>query len=308
MAQVGVLRPGFAQVRVMDLDAAVAHYRDRIGLDVVGDIAGDKVHLHAPDEFDRHSIILRKADSPGVDVVGFKVAADEDLDAFRVRLEAMGVTTSEISAGEDPGVGRRIRFETPSGHTIDLYAQMELSDNGPMIRNPDVWKTEPRGMRPIRFDHCFLNGGNVADTVKIFTDALDFEITEKLVDESANQPLAVFLSCGNKAHDLAIGSFPENGKLHHISFLLESWADIGNAADIISRYDISLDIGPTRHGITRGQTIYFFDPSGNRNETFAGGYHYYPDNPTRVWSADEAGKAIFYYEKQLNDRFMNVST
>jgi len=26
--------------------------------------------------------------------------------------------------------------------------------------------------------------------------------------------------------------------------------------------------GPTRHGITRGQTIYFFDPSGNRNESF----------------------------------------
>jgi len=27
-----------------------------------------------------------------------------------------------------------------------------------------------------------------------------------------------------------------------------------------------------------------------------------------VWSADEAGKAIFYYERQLNDRFMAVNT
>jgi catechol 2,3-dioxygenase len=27
---------------------------------------------------------------------------------------------------------------------------------------------------------------------------------------------------------------------------------------------------PARHGITRGTTIYFFDPAGNRNEVFAG--------------------------------------
>src|SRR3546814_16870765 len=80
------------------------------------------------------------------------------------------------------------------------------------------------------------------------------------------------------------------------------------SSDLIRRYEISLDIGPTRHGITRGQTIYFFDPSGNRNETFSGGYSYYPDNPRRTWQAENAGKAIFYYEKVLTDRFMTVNT
>ena len=82
----------------------------------------------------------------------------------------------------------------------------------------------------------------------------------------------------------------------------------GGAADLIGRYDIALDIGPTRHGITRGQTIYFFDPSGNRNEVFSGGYTYYPDNPTRGWDADHIGKAIFYYERALNERFLGVVT
>ncbi len=55
-------------------------------------------------------------------------------------------------------------------------------------------------------------------------------------------------------------------------------------------------------------TVYFFDPSGNRNEVFAGGYQYYPDHPTRVWSEDQIGKSVFYYERELNDRFMNVVT
>ena len=185
---------------------------------------------------------------------------------------------------------------------------MELSQTGPAISDPDVWVVEPRGMRVTRFDHCALNGVDIAASAKILVDALDFSITEELVDEASGGRMAIFLSCSNKAHDVAFLGAPEDGKIHHTSFNLESWHDVGHAADIISRYDISLDIGPTRHGITRGQTIYFFDPSGNRNETFSGGYFYYPDNPRRTWKAENAGKAVFYYEKALNDRFMTVNT
>ncbi|HEY0253335.1 MAG TPA: VOC family protein, partial [Kofleriaceae bacterium] len=87
-----------------------------------------------------------------------------------------------------------------------------------------------------------------------------------------------------------------------------SWHDVGHAADLIVKHDMPLDIGPTRHGITRGQTIYFFDPSGNRNEVFSGGYTYYPDSPTRVWAAENIGKAIFYYDRVLNERFLSVVT
>ena len=81
-----------------------------------------------------------------------------------------------------------------------------------------------------------------------------------------------------------------------------------DAADIISKKDVSLDIGPTRHGITRGATIYFFDPSGNRNEVFSGGYIAYPDKPTITWTDEELGRAIFYHDRKLNDAFLSVLT
>ena len=48
-------------------------------------------------------------------------------------------------------------------------------------------------------------------------------------------------------------------------------------------HEVPVDVTPTRHGITRGQTVYFFDPSGNRNEAFAGGYMAFPDMPTITW-------------------------
>ena len=52
----------------------------------------------------------------------------------------------------------------------------------------------------------------------------------------------------------------------------------------------------------------FFDPSGNRNELFSGGIIFYPNNPKRIWSVDKIGKTIFYYQRELNKRFMKVVT
>ena len=72
--------------------------------------------------------------------------------------------------------------------------------------------------------------------------------------------------------------------------------------------DVSVDIGPTQHGITRGETIYFFDPAGNRNEVFAGGYFSYPDRPTNIWTPDQLAKGIFYVQPELNERFTTVFT
>ncbi len=163
-------------------------------------------------------------------------------------------------------------------------------------------------VRVLSFDHCLLYGPDIPATVDFFTDVLDFSLTEKVVVPDGGPTIAAFLTCTNKAHEVAFVDHEKPGMFHHASFLLDSWHDVGYAADVIARYDISRDIGPTRHGITMGQTIYFFDPSGNRNEVFCGGHRFYPDHPIRVWTADQLGKGIFYYEKELNDRFLGVVT
>ena len=90
MALKGVLRPGYIQIRVTDLDAALKHYVDRVGLHKVSHEPDGRVYLRAWDEFDRHSILLRPADMPGMDYAGFKVASEADLvksDAIDVVLE-----------------------------------------------------------------------------------------------------------------------------------------------------------------------------------------------------------------------------
>jgi len=307
MALTGVLRPGYIQIRVIDIDAALTHYVDRLGLHEVSREADGRIYLRAWDEFDRHSVILRPADMAGMDFVGFKVASESELDTLSQRIREAGTKIEEIPAGEQPGVGRRLHFVVPTGHRIELFAGMALAENGPMTRNPELWREEPHGMRVTRFDHCNLHGPNIDATVRFFTEVLDFSLSEAAQTPDGSIA-AAFLSCSNKAHDIAFIRRDEPGKFHHAAFWLDSWYDVGQAADIVARYDIPLDIGPTRHGITRGQTIYFFDPSGNRNEVFSGGYIYYPDNPQRLWTVDKLGKAVFYYQRELNERFMRVVT
>jgi catechol 2,3-dioxygenase len=119
--------------------------------------------------------------------------------------------------------------------------------------------------------------------------------------------LGSWMFCTNTPHDIAFIKGP-NGKLHHFAYALTDWSEIKRAGILFAMDDVSVDVGPTQHGITRGETIYFFDPSGNRNEVFSGGYMTYPDFPSITWTADQLAKGIFYIGRELNDRFTSVLT
>jgi catechol 2,3-dioxygenase len=310
MAVKGVLRLGEVAIRVMDMDAALRHYDERLGLHrVMRDDAG-RVYLKAWDEHDHHSIVLREADRPGCDYFAFKVADDAALTDFERRIRARGVEVKRIAAGVYPRSGRRLEFVLPSGHTMQLYAEKEQVGNTLGTRNPGVLPEEGviRGLRINRLDHILLGGVNLDETVRFFCEALDFSLSEKLVDHQSGASLAVFLTCSNKPHDIAFVLQPEGNRFHHISFLLESAHDVVHAADLIGKYRIPVDVGPNRHGITRGATIYFFDPSGNRNEVFSGGYVYYPDTPTLVWDSTHLGPAVFAQDNLPRESFLKVLT
>lgn len=308
MAMTGVLRPGHVQLRVLELEESVAFYRDVIGLKETGRDAQGRVYFKAWDERDHNSVVLREADSAGIDFLGFKVLDAATLDSLERGVEAFGIATERISAGEMLGTGERVRFTIPTGHALELYWEKQDVGNGQPYVNPDPWVPDVKGIAPVRFDHCLLYGGDIEGVEKLFTEVLGFSVTERVFMEDGKATLALFMNCSLKAHDIAFVRHPEPGKLHHLSFLLESWEQVLRAADIMSMNRVSIDIGPTRHGITRGATIYAFDPSGNRFETFCGGYQTYPDNHPITWTFDEVGAAIFYHDRKLNERFLSVVT
>lgn len=308
MAMTGVLRPGHAQIRVLDLDESIKWYTDVMGLVPMGKDSQGRAYFKARAERDHNSIILRQADRAGMDFFGFKVRDDATLQALEQKLQAAGVATERMPAGELLETGERVRFKIPTGHTIELYAEKKHVGNATGCLNPEVDVIDGPGICPIRLDHCLIYGGDIDGSRKLFEEVLGFNLVERVKLEDGTTDLATWLTCSTKAHDIAMVRHSEDDKLHHVSFQLGSWEQVLRAADIMSKNRVSIDVGPTRHGITNGTTIYFFDPSGNRLETFSGGYDHYPDMEPITWTWDEVGAGIFYHNRKLNDAFLSVVT
>jgi catechol 2,3-dioxygenase len=138
---------------------------------------------------------------------------------------------------------------------------------------------------------------------------MDFHLAEQVVvgPESKIQA-ATWLFRTSTPHDIALVGGARMG-LHHCAFYLDEWTDVLKAADIMAMNDVKIDVTPQRHGITRGSTTYFFDPSGNRNETFAGlGYLAQPDMEPITWTEDQLWRGIFYHTGEEAGEFTSVYT
>jgi len=311
MALTGVTRPGHIQIRVLDLDESVTFYTEVVGLVETGRDSQGRVYLKTYEERDHHSVILRQAPEAGMDFIGFKVLNEATLDQLEKNLQDYGVSTSRLPAGDLLETGERVRFELPTGHQVELFATKKilgnpLGDFNPKPYNPGLDK----GIAPVRFDHALLYGPNVNDALALLTDVLGFHLTEYVTLPDTDIKGALWLACSNKAHDIAFVEHPEPGRFHHVAFLMDSWEKVQRAADIMATYDVPVDIGPTRHGITRGGTIYAWDPSGNRFETFQGGLAPYPDwGPVRWdWNGLGAGGGLDVAKRMLHDTFLTVLT
>ncbi len=301
----GILRLGHVDITVPDLDLATAYYTEVMGMLEVERTA-DQVFFKCWDEEDHHSLAVRYDPRVGIDRFAFKVEHEDDLAALEDSVETYGYAVTRISDGESVGQGESIRFETPSGHEMELVHEVEVVGGLLPKVNPDPVPMGLKGIAPPRMDHLLVTAEEVPEASKFYMDVLGFRLTEQLLDGDGQQ-IGTWMERSHSPHDLAVVT-GLNGGLHHFAYWLDDWDHVRKAADILAYNAIQIDVGPTRHGITRGNTIYFFDPMGTRNEVFTGGYRPDPDFPTITWTEDNIGKAIFYYEGELNDRFMRMHT
>ena len=313
----GVIRIGHASLKVMDMHAAVNHYEQTLGMSTTNVDSEGNVYLKCWDEWDKFSLVLTKSDQAGLNHLAYKVESDGDLDDIKSIIESTGANASMLEANDMHATGRMLKFNLPSGHELRLFADKECVGTEVGSTNPAPWPDNLKGSGVHWLDHallmCELNpesGVNrVAENTEFMSKCLGFRLVEQaLVGPDGAIQAASFLTCTSTPHDIAFVGGASNG-LHHISFFLDSWHDVLKSADVMAKNKVKIDVAPTRHGITRGQTIYFFDPSGNRNETFAGlGYMATPDRPVTTWTEDQLGYGIFYHTGEMVPSFTEVYT
>src|SRR3989338_5373530 len=108
-----ITRAAHAEFRVTDLEKARAFYVDALGM---VEIASDREHVYLGgyEERDKYSLILRKAESPGVGHIAFRVAEEDDLEKIARVFEDQGLPTRRVEADTlEPGQGHALRAQDP---------------------------------------------------------------------------------------------------------------------------------------------------------------------------------------------------
>jgi catechol 2,3-dioxygenase-like lactoylglutathione lyase family enzyme len=97
-AGANVLRAAHAEFRVTDLGAARHFYVDLLGF-VETERTDDALYLRCLEEREHHSLILRRAESPGLTHMAYRVADPDDLDRLSGRFAALGLPQRWVEAG-----------------------------------------------------------------------------------------------------------------------------------------------------------------------------------------------------------------
>src|SRR5919199_4140093 len=172
-AVMAVAHLGHAEIRVTDLERSRWFFTEVLCL-YVSEENYERIFLRAWQDWDHHTLILKKSDHTGVEHFGWRVEGPEDMGAYEKRLKELGIDYHWIEGGEEPGQGDGLRFLTPGGFPYELYWERELftpKEGGPegdglvsaLPSHPQ--KYAYRGIGPRRFDHV-----NVLTNVVALTD------------------------------------------------------------------------------------------------------------------------------------------
>ena len=257
-----VVRLSHVELVVTDLAASTKFYTTMIGLQITGE-SDTTVYLRAMEERGHHCIILTKGDKPVVRVLGFKVYAEDDLDAAKGWFEARGRKTEWVKR---PHQGRTLLTSDPHGIPLEFYASME--------KLPSIHQKYAlyRGVKPLRIDHfnCFTES---VDASVAFYNEMGFRVTEYTEDEDSKKLWAAWMHRKGGVHDMAFTN-GRGPRLHHVAFWVPTPLNIIDLLDLMSTsgYLANIERGPGRHGISNAFFLYVRDPDGYRIEIYCSDY------------------------------------
>jgi 3,4-dihydroxyphenylacetate 2,3-dioxygenase len=291
MPDFNITRCAHAEYRVTDLGRARAFYVDALGL-VEVDSDKDHIYLGGYEERDKYSLILRKASSPGVGHIAFRVAQEEDLDKLAGVYQEAGLPTCWVEPNSvEPAQGRALRVQDPSGLPVEFYYQIEQRER--LMQRFDLY----RGSHVMRIDHFNCQVPDVQKAYDWWTEKMGFWRSEYTVSDDPSEKLwAVWLHRKQNVHDLALmnGIGP---RLHHVGMWLQDTHSVLRTCDILASMGMagSIERGPGRHGLSNAFFLYLRDADNNRVELYTSDYIIPdPDFEPIKWKLSDPRRATFW--------------
>lgn len=301
--QFNILRSGHLEFRCTDLDRARHFYVEVLGF-VEVDRDEERLYLGGLEEREHHSLVLRRAESPGVGHMAFRVGSEEDLEALDELYRSRDLPTRWMDRGAERGQGRALRVQDRTELPLEFYHSMEKRER--LLQEFD----QHRGAQVMRLDHFNVQVPRVQEAYDWFTDQLSFYPTELTVtDDEPPQLWAAWLRRKQNVHDIAVmnGIGP---RVHHGGFWVTDQISVLRACDVLAAtgYAEHIERGPGRHGLSNAFFVYLRDPDGNRIELYTSDYMITdPDHEPIQWSINDPRRATFWGHKPPTSWFEEAS-
>jgi catechol 2,3-dioxygenase len=262
------IRVAAVGLRVRDLDAMIAFYRDTIGLEVLArdrasaSLGADGTLLLALE----HQPTARIDDprTAGLFHAAFLMPTRGDLARFLRSLATRGATLTGVA---DHHVSEAVYLDDPEGNGVEVYADRpaaqwqrdgdairittEPLDLNGLLASIDGDISYPRAPAGMRIGHVHLRVGELDAAQRFYGDLVGLDVTARMRG-------AVFLSSGGYHHHVAVNVWrsagaplrdPDRAGLSWVEFAVAE----GHHTDILRRF--------TASGIDREHPI---DPWGTR--------------------------------------------
>lgn len=256
---------------------------------------GQSVYLRGYE--DPYPWSLKVTESPTAGM-GHAALRTSSADALERRAGSLKAADVEGTWGEDEfGYGKTFSYKSPDGHDLALLWEAETYQAPPELQSKILTRASKKPLQGVpvkRIDHLNLMSSDVTAVKESFERHLGFTTTERVVDEGTE--IGAWMTANVLGHEVACmrDASGARGRLHHVAFYYGNQGHNADAAEMFREYDIRIESGPDRHGITQGQFLYVFEPGGNRIELFGepGYLHLQPDAETKTWLMKDFDTAL----------------
>lgn len=255
---------------------------------------GASVYLRGWDDYEHHTLKLTANDKPGLGHLAWRARSAQALERRVAAINEAGLGLDWIDG--DLGHGAAFQFNNPDGHLMEIYYETEWytppDDLKPALKN-QAMKFPGRGVNLRRLDHVNLLAADLKKERDFFTGPFGARLSEQ-IQFSDGSLHGVWFSVNNKSYDLAIAAdhTGSSGRLHHITYAVDSREDVLKAADICLDNDVRIETGPHKHAIQQTFFLYVYEPGGNRFEVANASARLIlaPDWKTISWNEEERKK------------------
>jgi catechol 2,3-dioxygenase len=255
---------------------------------------GDSVYLRGWDDYELYSLKLTASKTSGLGHAAYRTRTPQALERRAAALKGSGFDVGWSDG--DLGQGKTFVCKDPDGHVIELYYDTQWyeppPDQKPALKN-QAQRYPARGCSVRRLDHWNGLAVDIKANRIFFETYLGFRLTEKIVLDNGTEG-AIWMTATNKSYDFAYSrdATGTRGRLHHITYALDSREEILRAADVFLENGVYIETGPHKHAIQQTFFLYVYEPGGNRVELANAGARLVlaPDWKPIIWTEEERKK------------------